>query len=336
MLELDGSRGEGGGQILRISLAMSAITNTPFQLRRIRAGRRRPGLMRQHLTAVRAVAGACGAELEGDALGSTELTFRPGPLRGGEHTLAVGTAGSAGLVLQALLPALLCAPGPSTVVVSGGTHNPASPPAQFLEHALLPLLQRMGQGVLFSLEAWGFYPAGGGRYRVQLEPGRWRPLSLNTRGPVDQIELFAALSNLPDRIGHRELLTARRVLGLAPDEGELLRVSSPGPGNVVLARLRTPQLTEVFTGFGERGVAAEQVARKMARQAVAWRDGTAPVGPHLADQLLVPLTLGGGSYVTGPPTAHTTTAIEVIGAFVDHAPVIEAQPDGNFRIHCSP
>lgn len=335
MLELDGSRGEGGGQILRIALALSAITTTPFQIRQIRAGRKRPGLMRQHLTAIRAVAGVCGAALEGDALGSTVLTFHPGPLRGGEHTLAVGSAGSAGLVLQAVLPALLCAPEPSTIVVSGGTHNPGSPPAQFFEHTLVPLLHRMGQGVLFSLEAWGFYPAGGGRYRVQIEPGRWRPLSLNTRDPVERIELIAAVSNLPDRIGHRELVAARRVLDLQPSDGTLLKVSSPGPGNVVMALLHTPQLTGVFTGFGTRGVSAEQVARQMALQAAAWRDTPVPVGPHLADQLLVPVALGGGSYVTGPPTPHTTTAIEVIGAFLDQEPVLQGQADGTFRIHCS-
>jgi hypothetical protein len=173
-IELEGSQGEGGGQILRTALSLSMITGIPFAIERIRAGRRKPGLLRQHLTAVQAAAAVCGAEVEGAAPGSQRLRFKPGPVRGGDYFHAIGSAGSCTLVLQTVLPALWFADGPSTLRISGGTHNPAAPPADFLIRTWQPLLLRMGVTLDIQLQRHGFYPAGGGemlaigeRYRVQ-------------------------------------------------------------------------------------------------------------------------------------------------------------------------
>ena len=305
MVELDGSMGEGGGQVLRYALALSAITGTPFRIRQIRARRSKPGLLRQHLTGVRAVAEVCNATVLGDALGSQDLTLHPQAIRPGTYHFAVGTAGSAGLVLQALLPVLACASGPSEVVVQGGTHNPASPPAPFLEHTLFPVLRRMGLGLLFDHEAYGFYPAGGGAYRIAITPGPWLPLRLMERGDIEQIELVAVLSNLESRIGKRELAAARGVLGLAAHVGDVEQVRSPGPGNAVHVTMKTSTVTQVFSSFGSRGARAEDVGRNVAGQALAWRDANVPVGEHLADQLLIYLALAGGTYLTHAPSAHT-------------------------------
>jgi RNA 3'-terminal phosphate cyclase (ATP) len=336
MIEIDGSMGEGGGQVLRTSLALSAITGQAFRIRRIRAGRERSGLLRQHLTGVRAAAEVCGAEVDGDALGSGELVFRPGPIRPGEYAFAIGTAGSAGLVLQTVLPVLLCASAPSSVAISGGTHNEASPPAQFLERAFLPLVARMGPEIGFALERWGFYPAGGGRYRVTIAPAPLRPLVLEQRGPVEALELVAAVANLSPRIAHRELATLREALGVEdPRAGRAREVESDGPGNVVWIEARCAHVTEVFTGFGRRGVPAERVASGAADELRAWRALDVPVGEHLADQLLLPIALArAGSFRTVPPTLHTRTNAEVIARFLDARFRLEPEGDeaGPWRI----
>ena len=181
-IDIDGSQGEGGGQILRTSLALSLATGRPFRIDGIRAGREKPGLLRQHLTAVHAAASVSGATVAGAELGSTTLSFEPGPVAGGEYHLAVGTAGSATLVLQTVLPALLRAVEPSELVLEGGTHNPFAPPFDFVAKTFVPVLRRMGADVTMSLERYGFYPAGGGRFSARVAPSALRPLSLTRRG----------------------------------------------------------------------------------------------------------------------------------------------------------
>lgn len=318
MITIDGSQGEGGGQVLRTSLALSAVTGAPFRIERIRAGRDRPGLLRQHLTAVRAVAEICGARVDGAELGATALTFVPGPVRAGSYRFAVGTAGSAGLVLQAVLPPLLLADGPSELVLEGGTHNPKSPPGGFLARALLPAIGRMGPSIGFEQVRHGFYPAGGGAYRVTVTPAPLRPLVLERRGEIRAITPTALLANLPPNVGHRELLRARDRLDLDRRAGGVLAVPSPGPGNALEITVEAEGATEVFTGFGERGLAAEQVADAAIDELSRWRDADVPVGEHLADQLLVPMALGGGGvFVTVAPSLHTRTNVEVIRRFVD-------------------
>ncbi len=185
MITIDGSQGEGGGQVLRTSLGLSLVTGKAFRIEKIRAGREKPGLLRQHLTAVRAAAQVGGAKVSGDEIGSRTLAFEPEQVRGGEYEFAVGTAGSATLVLQTVLPALIVAGGPSRLTLKGGTHNPWSPPFDFLQKAFLPLLERMGAKVTAELIRPGFYPAGGGEFTVEIQPvpgGRLQPLDLLERG----------------------------------------------------------------------------------------------------------------------------------------------------------
>ena len=319
-LTIDGSLGEGGGQILRSALALSVITGRPFRIYNIRANRAKPGLRRQHLTAVRAAAEVCGAELRGDAVDSRELTFTPGPLKAGEYPFDIGSAGSTTLVLQTVLPPLLRAAGRSTLTLSGGTHNFGAPPLDFLEKAFLPLVARMGPRVKVKLERPGFAPAGGGRVTVWVDPVEaLAPLHLTERGRVWRRVCRAVLAGLPRHIAERELEVVRKGTNWPGNCYEVVELPEAyGPGNIVIIEVESEHVTEVFTGFGRRGVRAEAVAQDALRQCVRYLDAGVPVGDCLADQLLLPLALaGGGSYLTLPLTRHSETNIEVIRMFLD-------------------
>lgn len=315
---IDGSFGEGGGQILRTALGLALVTGRAFRIERVRAGRKKPGLQHQHLTAVRAAAEIGQAAVEGAEIGSLSLRFAPGTVRPGEYRFDVGTAGSATLVLQTVLPALLTAQGPSRLVLDGGTHNPMAPPFDFLARAFLPLVGRMGPEVHATLERHGFYPAGGGRVAVRIAPcARLARLDLLTRGRILDREVRAAVARLPLHIARREADAARRKLGWEAKCCRVEEVESAGPGNYVVAAVRCEQVTEVFAGFGQIGVPAEKVAAGAAKEAGRWLEAGVPVGTHLADQLLVPMALaGGGSFRTLAPTEHTRTNIEVVRRFL--------------------
>ena len=335
MIVIDGSEGEGGGQVLRTALSLSALTSQPFRIERVRARRAKPGLRRQHLTCVRAAARISGARVEGAALGSAELTFRPGPVRPGEYCFDVGTAGSTTLVLQTLLPALCLAGGPSRVVLSGGTHNPFAPTFDFLDECFLPLLSRMGPGIDASLERPGFFPAGGGRLRVAIDPcERLLPISLEDRGPIRARRARAWVSALPAHIGRRELGVAARVLDIPPASLRLEQVQdAAGPGNALTVAFETDALTEVFCGFGRRGLPAEAVAEGVAEEARAWLDSGAPIDRRLADQLLLPFALAdGGSFRTQEPSGHTRTNARVIARFLEVDFSIEPADGHTWRI----
>ncbi len=319
-VRLDGSIGEGGGQILRSALALSMATGKPFRIEKIRASRARPGLMRQHLACVLAAAQICKASVKGAQLGSDRLAFSPGRVRSGEYAFTIGTAGSTTLVLQAIMPALLIADGPSRVIVEGGTHNKAAPCFEFLTHTLVPIMQRTGVKINLMLERHGFYPAGGGRVVVEIEPvhrNRALLLELMERGAAISCRAVALVSALHESIGEREAAVLRDRLGLRRDEVRVFMVPSPvGPGNAAYVKLEFAHITEVVTGFGERGKSAEQVAHALAEEALAYLDSTAPVGEHLADQLMVPLALlAGGRYAAASISEHTRTNLEVLRAF---------------------
>jgi RNA 3'-terminal phosphate cyclase (ATP) len=338
MIEIDGTFGEGGGQILRTSLALSVVTGEPFRIRNIRGRRRKPGLRRQHLTAVQAARAISGGSTAGAELGSGELVFEPAAIVPGEHRFAVGTAGSAGLVLQTVLPALLTAPKGSRLVLEGGTHNPWAPPFDFLDRAYLPLLRRLGPGVTALLERPGFYPAGGGRFEVEVEPvAQLTPLDLPERGAIVGQRAMVLLANLPEHIGRRELAVVARKTGWERDRLELLTVpESKGPGNAVMIELEGECVTEVFTAFGARGVRAENVAEQVVSAARRYQQADVAVGEHLADQLLLPLALaGGGSFTTLPLTMHTTTNIEVIREFLEVSMTTEELGPNRWRITVS-
>ena len=320
MLTIDGSRGEGGGQILRTSLALSIVTGTPFRMANIRARRAKPGLMRQHLTALQAATAVSNADVSGASVGSTEIMFRPGKACGGQYSFSVGTAGSATLVLQTILPALMLADARSTLVLEGGTHNPMSPPFDFLVRAFLPLVTRMGPRVEAVLEKPGFYPAGGGRFRVTVEPTKsLQPIDLFERGGLRAHRARAVVASLPQAIAERELRVVGERLGWDRPclESEVIP-NAHGPGNVVIIELESEHVTEVFTSFGERGVSAEKVAESAATEAGGYLRSGVPVGPHLADQLLLPLAhAGGGAFRTMAPSLHARTQADVIRMFLE-------------------
>jgi RNA 3'-terminal phosphate cyclase (ATP) len=320
MLTIDGSSGEGGGQILRTALALSTVTGKPFCIEKIRAGRPKPGLLRQHLTAVKAAAQVSGATVDGADLGSATVAFSPGAVAAGEFAFAVGTAGSATLVLQTVLPALLTATASSKLILEGGTHNPMAPPFDFLVKSFLPLINRMGPTVIAELERPGFYPAGGGRFRVGINPApRLLPLEILERGAIRSIRTRAVVANLPRSIAEREVKLVGRLLSLSEDSLIVEEIrGAPGPGNAVTIEIETEHHTEVFTGFGEVNVRAEGVANEVAQEARAYIASGVPVGRYLADQLLIPMALAGaGRFRTGPLSRHTTTNLEVIRQFFD-------------------
>jgi RNA 3'-terminal phosphate cyclase (ATP) len=319
MLRIDGSMGEGGGQILRSSIALSIITGTPIAIDRIRAKRDKPGLRRQHLTAVLAAAEICGATVDGAHVGSSKLTFVPGKLKPGDYHFDIGTAGSTTLVTQTVLPPLILADAPSRLLLKGGTHNVHAPPFDYLERVFLPVINRMGPRVHVQLERYGFFPTGGGRFSVQIEPvEKLMPLSLAERGPTMRREARALVAGLPPTIAERELAVIKNRLEWSDEELVARDLGHGyGPGNVVLLEIASENITEVFTGFGERGVPAEAVAAAAAEEASQYEAAGVPVGPHLADQLILPLALaGGGSFVTMPLTLHAITNIEVVRMFL--------------------
>jgi RNA 3'-terminal phosphate cyclase (ATP) len=332
-IDIDGAQGEGGGQILRSALALSLITGRAFRITGIRARRPKPGLLRQHLTAVQAAC-AIGGEAAGADVGATTLTFTPGRVRGGEHRLAVGSAGSTTLVLQTVLPALLLARESSRLTLEGGTHNPSAPPFDFLARTFVPVLRRMGAGIEPVLDAHGFHPAGGGRFTVDVAPvSALRRVSLIERGPTT-IVARALVAGLPEHIGRRELEIVRERLQLERAQCRVERLpDAVGPGNVVLIEIASPDGTEIVSGFGRKGVPAEEVAAEAAAEAEAFLAADVPVGAHLADQLLVPMAIaGGGTFRTVAPTAHTNTNADVIRRFLDASIRFDAEGDGAHRV----
>lgn len=319
MITIDGSMGEGGGQIIRTSLALSLITGRPFTVTNIRAGRSKPGLLRQHLTAVNAAAEIGQADVRGNEIGGKDLIFSPGKIKAGTYRFSVGTAGSTTLVLQTILPALAVAGGRSEIVLEGGTHNPYAPPYDFLDRVFLPLLRKMGPGVMCALEKPGYYPAGGGRFSVTVDPAeKLLPLEILERGELKKRLARAVVCQIPANVAKRELRTVQAMLNWREDELQpVILQGSQGPGNVLMIEMIFEHLSALFTGFGERGVPAEAVARKACQEAREYMASNAPVDGYLADQLLLPLAMAGkGSFVTMPPSRHTLTNIEVIRKFL--------------------
>jgi RNA 3'-terminal phosphate cyclase (ATP) len=319
MIRIDGSFGEGGGQILRTSLSLSLATGKAFRIENIRAGRERPGLLRQHLTAVLAAAEVGNAEVRGATLGSTEVAFSPGPIRAGEYRFSVGTAGSGTLVFQTVLPALMLASEPSRVVIEGGTHNTAAPPFDFLARAFLPLLERMGPKVLLKFERYGFYPAGGGRFCAEIHPANTlKPLHIGERGEITSRRSTGVVANLPRHIAQREVETVGKMLNWGPEcfSVEESR-DSAGPGNIVMIEIGSREVTEIFSAFGQVGLSAEKVASIAARDAREYLVSRAAAGEHLTDQLLLPLALAGaGSFTAERINMHARTNMNVISEFL--------------------
>lgn len=318
MIYINGSQGEGGGQILRSALALSMVTGQPFHITKIRAGREKPGLLRQHLTCVQAAMAISSAHVTGASVGSQEVIFTPGPIKAGNYHFPIGTAGSTTMVLQAILPVLLRAEGPSTVVVEGGTHNGAAPPFEFFDKTLVSILNTVGASITTRIDRYGFFPAGGGRVVVDIQPAHeHRPLNMIDRGEVLSMRAFAIVSCLPLSIAEREIRVLIERLKLDRRQCEVLSVANPiGPGNAVMVEVYSQNITEVFSVIGEVGKSAEAVASELVRQVQKYVDGKKPVGQYTSDQLMVPLAvLRGGRYATGPLSEHARTNIQTVRSF---------------------
>jgi RNA 3'-terminal phosphate cyclase (ATP) len=317
LLQIDGSLGEGGGQILRTALSLSLITGRGFQIEKIRANRNNPGLQRQHLAAVEAATAIGQAEITGAEKGSQILHFQPRQITPGDYHFNVGTAGSTTLVLQTVLPALLKATASSALLLEGGTHNPMAPPFEFLEKTFLPLIRALGPRVNAKLDRHGFYPTGGGKIRVLIDPvPELRRLDLLRRGEV-RMRATAIVANLPRLIAERELKVLKRELDLDSSALEAQEVRNPAPGNIVLVEAQSEHLTEVFSSFGAKEIRSETVAMNLVEALKRYLRADVPVGEHLADQLLLPMAIGaGGSFMTQPLTSHSLTNIEVIKMFL--------------------
>ena len=339
IVEIDGSRGEGGGQILRTSLALSMITGRPLVMRNIRAGRAKPGLRRQHLACVLAAKQLSDADVYGAEVGSKFLDFRPKQIEAKELDIDIGSAGSTSLVVQTILVAAIVAGKRLRAVVHGGTHNPMAPPFEFLSRVFLPHLHAMGARVTLELDRYGFATGGGAshdeltQYRGQLtlvvEPGALAPIEVVEAQPIRERRATVILARLPTHVADRELVVVQERLGFSKAECEVRDVSDAGgPANVLMIEIDRGSSRELVTGIGEKGLRAEVVAERGCTAVQHYLDANVPVGEHLADQLLLPFALArGGRFRAAPLSLHSTTNIETIRAFLDVPVRVEATGD---------
>ncbi len=331
MINIDGSSGEGGGQLLRSSLGLSIKTGQPFTINNIRAGRARPGLMRQHLTAVTAATQISNATVTGDRIGSTELTFKPGPVTAGNYRFAVGTAGSTSLVLQTVLPPLLTTDTPTNITLEGGTHNAFAPPFDFLEHTFAPMVRRAGVSLALELKAPGFYPAGGGSVLARIVPGSaLKGFSLMDRGGLKSKRATAQFAHINPALAKESLAHFQNAFNW-PDDCLKMHEhkKSLGPGFVLTVQLDYENVTEVITGFADTNIVPAKVADEAIEQVKAYLVTTAPVGEHLTDQLMLPLALAGsGEFRCIGLSGHAQTHIGLIRMFLDVKMKTIATDDG--------
>lgn len=335
MIEVDGSQGEGGGQVLRTCLSLSALTQRPFRLHHIRAKRKQPGLRPQHLTAVRAVAAICQAEITGDHLNADCLEFYPQARpQGGAYTFDVteatqgGSAGAVTLIFQAIVWPLLFAEAPASVILRGGTHVPFSPPFHYLSEVAAPMFTRLGADFRVRLAAWGWYPAGGGEMQAEIRPishlqatSFARPANSHQPPVVG----LAAVTNLPAHIPHRMARRADNLLRPAGWETKITAVRENGRGPGAGLMLWLPQAG--FTSLGRQGLPADKVAETAVADLLAFLHTGADVDKHLADQLLLPLALAQGQsqFTTDQLTQHTLTNADLLRRWLDCSIVIEGQ-----------
>jgi len=326
---VDGGMGEGGGQILRTSLALSCITGKALHIENIRAARRNPGLARQHLVCVEAACQVCDAKCQGATLASKVLDFQPGRVRGGDFYFDIGSAGSVSLVIQTVLPALFLAGQVSTVAVTGGTYNPMAPPFDFLCETFLPAIAAAGFQANCRLIKPGFFPAGGGKIATNIQP--WQKNAsqkIDFWGLAEQAKVYARIytAKLPAHIAQRQ----KRLLsesGLDLHDIEHVEITdSAGAGNCVMIRLCGSSRTTVFTAFGMKGKPSEQVVGEVVAQAKDFLASGAAIDRFLADQLLIYMALAkSGCYTTNELSSHLRTNIEVIQKFLPVSFNVEQQ-----------
>ena len=329
ILQLSGE--SGGGQLLRSALSLSLVTGQPFRMTDIRGKRPKPGLMRQHLTCVKAALEVSDGAADGAEIGSTELVFRPGLVKAGDYAFAIGSGGSTTLVLQTLLPALLHAEAVSKLRIEGGTHNPMAPPFEFIEQCFLPVLKRMGGTAKVTLERHGFMQAGGGVMTAEIQPvKKWKKLKLTERKEEEETFGLVLHAHLAADIARREIGAATKILGWEADALQLRYANeSIGPGNAILLGVRHGGVCNLTSGVAQMGKSAESVAVSAAKSLRSFLASPAPVGAHLADQLLLPLALaGGGQFVAQALTNHCRTSMDLISKFIPDAAFKVTELDG--------
>lgn len=325
ILEIDGNYGEGGGQILRSSLSLSAILNRPIRISGIRAGRKKPGLAPQHLTCVNAVAAITNAEVIGGQLGSETLTFSPQEISGGNYTFDVAeirpSAGALSLVFQSVALPLSFAKAPSTVTLRGGTHVPWSPNVHYIRAVFIPMAARLGFEGSIQLNRWGWYPKGSGEAIAKVQPTTdWRGVQLGHRGKLQAIHGISAASNLPEHIINRQQhqIQKRLVRFGSPIKIEPVKGESIGQGTLVFLKVEFENVQAGFSALGTRGKPAERAADEACQALVDFLESDGAIDPHLADQLILPIALAKGEsrFTTSQITRHLTTNIWLVQQFL--------------------
>ncbi len=324
MIEIDGSFGEGGGQILRTALTLSVYLGRPVSLHHIRAKRKNPGLGHQHLTVVNALAKISGARVEGNVIGSQGLAFHPGEVRSGDYRFQIETAGSVTLLLQALLLPLALSGMRSQIILEGGTHVPWSPPYHYVTDVLFPALGLMGISVRGRIERWGWYPKGGGVIRMEVEPCEpFRPSVWLDRGRLKKIRGLSASSLLPRHVAERQreeaLRRIEKTLNMEADITVLPDAPSRGPGSFLFLVAESEQAVAGFSSLGRRGKRAEEVAGEAVNSMTDYLEKAGALDPHLADQLIpfMVMARGKSAFTTTQITEHLLTNLWVVQHFLD-------------------
>lgn len=342
-IQIDGSFGEGGGQMIRNSLALAAVTGKSMEIINIRARRSKPGLQPQHLTAVRAAASICAAQLEGEAIGSTRLRFTPGAeVQAGEYRFDIGTAGATGLVLQTLLLPLSLAKSDSQVRVKGGTHVPNAPTVDYLEAVYLPALRRLGFSGAVDYTSAGFFPKGGGQVSAPLggSGGFLPPVQMPERGSLVELKAIVTTAQLPSHVAERGEATIEKFMkGIGRKITiERREMPSPGAGAAVLIAVECEAGFAGFTGLGERGKPMEKVAEEPCEAFLKWWKTGATCDEHLADQMALPaaLTQAESVWTTPEVTEHLRTALHLAQMFVPMDYAIEESGEAPAVIRVTP
>jgi len=341
MIEIDGSFGEGGGQILRTSLSLSCLLNKPFRIFNIRIKRKKPGLMPQHLMGIRALKLISNARVQGDSRGSTELVFEPVEVKAGYYSFDIGTAGSTSLLLQAILPPLIFAKDRSSLSLKGGTHAPFSPPFHYLSEVFIPMVSRLGIRVRAEIESYGFYPKGGGKVNIEITPsdrGTMRGLNLLERGAIKKLKGLSGVGNLPLSIAERQRDAALKILSARGLDAEIetLSVSALGQGTFIFLKVETDNCLAGFSSLGERGKRAELVGEEVANKFLGYSSTSACLDGHMADQIVLYLaiTKGESSFTTSEISNHLLTNLWVIEIFLGTKYIVEGEmgKPGRIRI----
>jgi RNA 3'-terminal phosphate cyclase (ATP) len=324
MIEIDGSHGEGGGQILRTALALSCLLKLPVRIYNIRKNRSKPGLMPQHLTGVRAASEITSARLSGDSIGSQELVFEPGPTRFGQYFFDIGTAGSTSLLFQTILLPLALSGGASDVGIKGGTHVPWSPPFDYIRDVFLPFMGFLGVNAEARIESCGFYPKGGGTVFFDIRPADCIAAGdFTERGRLVEMKGVSAVANLPMGIARRQRDAAVAALGSLEADIKMTEVESPGQGTFVFLLARYEHSLAGFSALGEKGKRAETVGEEAAAQFLKHHQAEAALDPHMADQIVLYLALSRQpcEFATSEITEHLLTNLWVLKHFlpVDYA-----------------